>query len=174
MSITQAAITDSSEIINLVNGSYRGEESKKGWTTEAYLLEGIRIDEPTLLEYFNTPNVSLLKYTDEATGKITGSVYLEIKGVQLYLGMLSVSPLSQAKGIGKILLKEAEVFAKQHSCHAIAITVISTRLELISWYERRGYQATGNVIQFPTDVKFGIPKQPIVLIEMKKEMDLPG
>ena len=43
--ITKATLENVTEITNLVNTAYRGETSKKGWTTEANILEGIRITE---------------------------------------------------------------------------------------------------------------------------------
>jgi len=39
---------------------------------------------------------------------LQGCVYLEKRQDKIYLGMLTVSPLEQAKGIGKQLLIEAE------------------------------------------------------------------
>ena len=62
---------------------------------------------------------------------------------KLYVGMFSVSPLLQAKGIGRLLLTAAEDYAKQLNCTVLTMTVISTRHELIGWYQRRGYKATG-------------------------------
>ncbi|MEN0054828.1 MAG: GNAT family N-acetyltransferase [Mucilaginibacter sp.] len=107
MPINKASITDVPELNLLVNSAYRGEESKKGWTSESDLLDGIRIDEAMLTTYFNNEAISILKYTDDA-GIITGCVYLEVKGSKLYLGMFSVSPLLQGKGVGRALLEEAE------------------------------------------------------------------
>ncbi|QNK64741.1 GNAT family N-acetyltransferase [Pedobacter sp. PAMC26386] len=167
MQITKATLTDVPELNMLVNSAYRGEESKKGWTTEADLLGGIRINEDALSEYFSNDAVSLLKYTDEH-GKILGSVYLEVKGSKLYLGMFSVSPVLQGKGIGKSLLEAAEVQARQLNCHTITMTVISSRKELIEWYERRGYISTGETQPFEGDDKFGEIKQPIEFIVMEK------
>jgi len=167
MPVTKATITDVPELNRLVNSAYRGEESKKGWTTEADLLGGIRIDEETLTEYFSKDAVSILKYTDD-NEQILGSVYLEIKQDKLYLGMFSVSPVLQGKGIGRILLEEAEVIAKQSNCHTITMTVISSRKELIEWYERRGYIFTGEIQPFEGGGLFGEIKQPIEFIIMEK------
>ena len=169
MPITKAVLTDVPELNILVNSAYRGEASKKGWTTEANLLDGIRIDETTLNTYFEDPKIIILKNTDE-TGQITGSVYLEIRQPKLYVGMFSVSPNLQNKGIGRDLLLTAETYAKQLNCHTLTMTVISTRLELISWYERRGFKATGEIEPFHQGSMFGIPKQPIELIVMEKKV----
>jgi ribosomal protein S18 acetylase RimI-like enzyme len=169
MPISQATIADVPELNNLVNSAYRGETSKKGWTTEANLLDGLRIDEETLNEYFSNPNITLLKNTDE-TGTITGSVYLENRGSKLYIGMFSVAPLLQGSGIGRELLLAAEAYARQLNITTLTMTVISTRSELISWYERRGYNLTGEILSFHVDKKFGIPKQHIELAVMEKSI----
>lgn len=167
MPVTKATIADVPQLNVLVNSAYRGEESKKGWTTEADLLGGIRIDEETLTAYFSNDNVNILKYTGD-NGQISGSVYLEVKGDKLYLGMFSVSPVLQGKGIGRILLEEAERIAKASDCHTITMTVISRRTELIEWYERRGYLATGETQPFEGNGLFGEIKQPIEFIVMEK------
>jgi N-acetylglutamate synthase-like GNAT family acetyltransferase len=122
-----------------------------------------------MAEYLQNPNVTMLKCSDDQ-GQIIGCVYLELKEQRLYMGMLTVSPTLQANGIGRRLLYEAETVAKQLNCGAIFITVITTRCELIKWYERRGYRTTGKIIPFPTDTKFGVPNQLIELEEFEKEV----
>ena len=99
MPISKADITDVSSICALVNNAYRGEESKNGWTTEAHLLEGIRINGQTLMKYFQNPAVTILKFVEN--DKIDGCVYLETRVDKLYLGMLCVTPLLQNKALVK-------------------------------------------------------------------------
>ena len=169
MSITKATKNDVAELNKLINSAYRGESSKKGWTTEAHLLDGLRIDVETLTSYFEDPDIIILKNTDEA-GKITGSVYLEVRRPKLYVGMFSVSPLLQNKGVGRNLLLAAETYAKQLNCLTLTMTVISTRHELINWYERRGFKTTGQMQPFHHDKKFGVPKQPIELVVLEKDI----
>jgi ribosomal protein S18 acetylase RimI-like enzyme len=169
MSITKATLADASELTALVNSAYRGESSQKGWTSEAHLLDGIRIDEPTMAEYLQDADTTILKYTDD-NGQIVGCVYLQLRKQKLYLGMLTVSPTLQTSGIGRQLLHEAEKIAHQLNCRVIFMTVITTRLELIKWYERRGYQATGKIEPFPEDTKFGAPKQVIQLAVFEKNV----
>lgn len=169
MKITKATIADVTELTYLVNSAYRGESSKNGWTTEAHLLDGIRIDEAEMIKYFQDTYITILKYLD-ADGKIIGCVYLEAKGERLYLGMLTVSPLSQANGIGRQLLHQAEVVARELNCKSIYMTVIESRKELIAWYERRGYSATGEILPFHEGTRFGIPKEEIKLAVFEKEL----
>ncbi len=170
MSIHKATIGDAAELTTLVNSAYRGPVSQLGWTSEAHLLDGIRVDEETMSEYLNARDTIILKYTDEA-GKILACVYLQerVNG-RLYLGMLSVSPSLQANGIGRQLLHEAEIWATKLSCTTIFMTVITTRNELISWYKRRGYRDTGERLPFHDTKKFGIPKAEIELMVLDKEV----
>ncbi|WP_420150534.1 GNAT family N-acetyltransferase [Spirosoma sp.] len=168
ISISPATEQDVPNLNVLVNGAYRGESSKKGWTTEADLLGGIRTDEAGLRTLLRNPNVTILKYED--AGQLLGCVLLEKKGQDLYLGMLTVSPEAQANGIGKKLLVAAEKMAVEQKRRAITMTVITVRHELIAWYERRGYHATGEKQPFPDDPRFGIQKQPLEFIVMKKAM----
>lgn len=167
MPITRATLNDVAELATLINSSYRGELSKKGWTTEAHLIDGQRIDAEGLTEHMADPDALFLKNTDES-GKITGCVYLQKRGTKLYLGMLTVSPLLQAKGLGRQLLQAAEDYALSINYHTITMTVITTRLELLSWYERRGYHNTGTIIPLNITEKFGILKQPVDLFILEK------
>ncbi|MDQ6757238.1 MAG: GNAT family N-acetyltransferase, partial [Bacteroidota bacterium] len=132
---------DISELNILINSAYRGEGSKKGWTTEADLLDGIRTDEESLKNIIHHPNTFILKYSENK--KLAACVLLEKQDSDLYLGMLTVSPTLQGKGVGKSLLNAAEEKAKQLQCKKIKMTVISVREELIKWYERHGYKDTG-------------------------------
>ncbi|HZX58401.1 MAG TPA: GNAT family N-acetyltransferase [Mucilaginibacter sp.] len=171
MPITKATLADASELTALINSAYRGTSSQQGWTSEAHLLDGIRIDKPTMLEYLQADKVTMLKYTDDE-GQILACVYLEVRNDnRLYLGMLTVSPRLQANGIGRQLLHEAEVWATSLGCPHIFMTVITTRHELIAWYQRRGYRNTGKIQPFPTDTKFGVVKNdPIELVVLEKEV----
>ncbi len=153
----------------LVNSAYRGESSKKGWTTEADLLDGLRTNPDSLKQMINDPDAVILKYNNES-GSILACVYLKKKASKLYLGMLTVSPELQGQGIGKHLLASAEDHAKRTGCKEITMTVISVRSELIAWYERHGYIATGETEPFPADPEFGLPKTPIHFIVMEKKI----
>ena len=170
MPITHAATEDIPALEELLNSAYRGEASKKGWTTEANLLEGERRTDATILrQLMNTPGAVFLKNINEQN-KIEGCVFLHKKENRLYLGMLSVWPRIQAKGIGKQLMTAAEDYAKDQKCSSIFMKVISARHELIAWYERKGYRKTGETEAFPTDNKFGIPTQALEFIIMEKEV----
>lgn len=170
MSIAHTTKKDIPELVKLINSAYRGDESKKGWTTEATLLKGDqRIDIPGLTALLENPTAQLLKYTS-LEGTIAGCVYLEKQEKRLYLGMLTVSPRQQTHGIGRQLLSAAETYAREQQCPVIFMSVISVRHELLAWYERKGYYQTGETRPFPTDNKFGIPTQPLEFLILEKKM----
>lgn len=171
MKLTKATLKDIPQLVTLINSAYRGDDSKKGWTTEADLLDGIRTDAGSLEQMINKKEAVILQSFNE-NNVLQGCVYLEKRQHKMYLGMLTVSPLEQAKGIGKQLLIEAEKYAAEQKCSIIEMTVISVRTELIGWYQKRGYANTGETKPFPKDIKFGIPKQPLEFIVMQKEINL--
>ena len=167
--ISRATVHDIPALVVLVNSAYRGESSKAGWTTEADLLGGIRVNEHSLVKMINKNDSAILKCVN-GEGQLIGCVYLEKQQQKLYLGMLTVLPQLQTAGIGKTLLKEAENYALSVNCSVMVMTVISVRNELIAWYERRGYINTGEKKPFPTDPAFGIAKQPLEFIVMEKKL----
>jgi predicted N-acetyltransferase YhbS len=151
----------------LVNSAYRGDSSRKGWTTEADLLDGIRTSETGLHEMMAKKNAVILIAEEN---EIDGCVYLEKQEDSLYLGMLTVKPDLQGKGTGAALMKASELKAKEMGCNNIRMTVITVREELIAYYKRKGFKDTGERAPFPTDPKFGIPKQPLEFMVMEKHL----
>ena len=165
--IRLAAQSDIPHLVPLINNAYRGEASKKGWTTEANLVNGdIRTDIKQMEELMKTSGTAFLVYENEE-GTLEGSVFLHKKEDKLYLGMLSVLPETQAKGIGKKLMTSAEAYARQEHCGSIYMRVISARLELIAWYEKQGYKNTGQTEPFENN-KYGTANRPLEFIIMEK------
>jgi ribosomal protein S18 acetylase RimI-like enzyme len=167
--IKRASLKDAEALAKLVNSAYRGESSKQGWTTEADLLDGSRIDPETIVSHMENPDTLILKYV--AANKILGCVELNRINNALYLGMLTVQPDLQGKGIGKELLKAAEVEATEQKCNCIFMTVISVRSTLIDFYVRHGYEDTGKRKPFDfNDPRFGIPKQKLEFVVLEKKI----
>lgn len=154
-----AAAVDASAVVALVNSAYRGEGSKRGWTTEADLLGGQRTDEPKVREMIEADG-SRVELAFDAAGTLTACVHLKREpSGSCYVGMLTVDPTRQAGGLGKELLARTEELARGWGCRAMRMTVIDARAELIAYYERRGYRRTGRTEPFPSDdPRFGLPK----------------
>ena len=174
ITITIATVNDVVELVQLVNSAYRGESSKRGWTTEADLLDGIRTDEESMLQLITDPTSEVLQCRNRKN-ELLVCVNLRANIDQLYLGMLTVSPTLQGEGIGKELLRASEQYATENNFSAITMSVISIRTELIAWYERRGYSRTGETKPFPaSDPRFGIPKQALEFIMLRKKIKTDG
>ena len=168
MEILAATLDDIPQLLRLVNGAFRGESSKKGWTTEADLLEGpARTDDENLREMLAAPGATMLK-CPAGSGEIEACVYLCKRERGLYLGMLTVSPALQGAGIGKKLLQKAEEIARETASPAIYMTVFSARQELVAWYERHGYRPTGEVIPYVADHRFGVPTRDLEFVVLEK------
>jgi predicted N-acetyltransferase YhbS len=142
----------------LVHSAFRGDASRAGWTTEADLLDGQRTDEAALAEIIESDSRVML--IAEEDGEVVACCALERRvGAAAYLGMLSVSPALQARGVGRALLAEAERRAAEFGADRMRMTVIRQRADLIAWYQRLGYGRTGETEPFPYgDERFGLPK----------------
>lgn len=156
--IRPAVLGDIAALLGLVQGAYRGESARRGWTHEADLLGGQRIDAEALGAVIGDADQCLLVAEDE--GRMIGCVQVSAKdGGLAYLGLLSVDPAVQAAGLGKRLIAEAEQAAvERFAARRMEMTVIGRRAELIAYYERRGYARTGETRPFPMDdPRFGLP-----------------
>lgn len=167
--ISKADQKDIDALATLVNSAYRGEHAKKGWTTEADLIDGTRTDAAALSDVLKKPGTVILKYQRE--GAIVGCVELRINDGKLYLGMLTVEPGLQGGGIGKEMLRAAEDYARDQKCRSVYMTVITIRKELIDWYKRHGYVDTGERKPFAfNDPRFGLPKQKLEFLVLEKQL----
>lgn len=169
LEIRPASAADAPALVALVNSAYRGDSSKAGWTTEADLLGGQRIDAERIAHTIATSgNVILLH---EQNGVPVACVHLERTGHDCYLGMLTVEPTRQRGGLGRLLMESAEHWAIEHwSSRAMHMTVISQRPELIAWYERRGYRRTGEHKPFPYgDERFGLPRRDDLVFDVLRK-----
>ena len=154
-----AATADAPTLVALVNSAYRGDSSRAGWTTEADLLGGQRVDIEGLTEMMVRPgNVILLHERDHVP---VACVHLERTGEDCYLGLLTIRPTTQGAGLGRQMLEAAERWAIEHwSSRTMFMAVIVQRTELIAWYERHGYRRTGERKPFPYgDERFGLPRR---------------
>lgn len=133
-----------------VTAAYRGESSQAGWTTEATIIQGQRIDAKGVLAKINEPNGVILLAHDDA-GVLAACCEILKRDTELaYFGLFAVDPKRQAGGIGRQVLAEAERYAKEvFGVAKLEMNVIWTRDELIAWYIRRGYVKTDEKRPFP-------------------------
>ena len=162
--IRLASPNDAPALQALVQRAYRGEAARAGWTHEADLLDGERVSLAEVAALLAAPSERIL-VAEEDDAPI-GCVRVAGLGEgRAYLGMLAVEPGRQAGGLGRALVGAAEQFARDtlRASH-IEMTVIDSRAELIAWYQRRGYRATGTC-PFPLAVE-----PPLAMVVLEKPL----
>lgn len=160
LTIRDAARADIPALHALIESAYRGEASRAGWTTEADLLDGQRTDPEDLAAILADPAQALLTAWRE--DQLIGCVLIADRGDGIgYVGMLSVKPALQAAGLGRRLVRAAHAaLLERYEAKRVRISVLPQRSELIGWYERLGYIATGETLPFPYgDERFGLPRR---------------
>jgi N-acetylglutamate synthase-like GNAT family acetyltransferase len=165
MTIRKAHEADAPFIAQLINSAYRGESSRAGWTTEADMVGGERINTEGVLNLMREPRSYFLVIEEENEIKATVHLHQEHSG-SLYLGMLAVRPTEQSRGFGRELLEAIDREARDLGSREVRLTVIEIRDELIAYYERKGFRLTGNAFAFPYPGDLKIPG--LRLLEMVK------
>jgi predicted N-acetyltransferase YhbS len=130
MSFRVAVEADADALRKLINAAF---------VVEKVAIEGDRIDDARLRDFFRNGTFLLL----EEGARLSGCVYVEKRGERGYLGLLSVDPALQQKGLGRKLTAEAEAHLRRAGCRAVDLRVISARPELVPIYRKLGYVENG-------------------------------
>lgn len=155
----------------LINRSYRGAASRRGWTTEAELFDGPRINEAALRLLLRAPYTRLWCCHEPARGLVGCVCLTRPPGEVMEVSLLAVAPEEQALGVGRYLLLHADLQARHLRCTRLRLTVLAERPDLLAWYQRRGYRATGAAEPFPEAyVGAGRPRQPLHLLTLEKRV----
>jgi len=164
-----ATQADAATIVALIESCYRGDASRVGWTSEADLLDGQRTDLAEVTELLSREEGRFLMF--QRDGELAATCFIERQGKVCYFGLFSVHPPLQGTGIGRLVLEEMERFARDEwACDRVEMTVINLRVELIAWYERRGYALAGRSKPFPYgDERFGIPRRDDLRLEFMEK-----
>jgi ribosomal protein S18 acetylase RimI-like enzyme len=166
--VREASLADAEVITELIESAYRGDVSRQGWTTEADLLDGQRTDVDAVRAALSRDDIRILIATRDddrlARGPevLLGCCQIERRPPhRAYFGSFAVRPDRQNLGMGKTLLAAAERTASAlWQSRVMEMTVIAQRAELIAWYQRRGYELTGQTRPFPYDnERAGLPRR---------------
>ena len=156
---------DTEAIANLVNKAYRPEPGASGWTHESDLVSGNRINIHQVAEIMSKPDSVIL--VGLKNSEIAACLHIEKVASNSYIGLFAVNPTLQGMGIGKQLLAHAERYASENfGAERFILVVVSSRNELISFYQRRGYQRTGSVMDYSLLAGAGTPKHDNLKIEV--------
>lgn len=197
--LRQADIEDIDALEQLLNRCYRQTEGWTNEAdlvggiriTQDELASTIANPKHYLFVY---PKTTTGERDGEETGELLGCIGVDMKinagsnqssyNKSAYIGMFAVHPELQGQGVGNIILQAAETFAARHLQSAkqatdsqatdkkparLTMSILSHRPELLSYYQRRGYQLNGNKMPFPNDGNNGEPKrQDLELLELEK------
>jgi ribosomal protein S18 acetylase RimI-like enzyme len=156
-----ANTNDALQICELLNLAYRGND---GWTTERALVEGDRCSQSDIISDIQTPNNYFLVY--EIGNIIQACISVHKNENRAYIGSFAVSPELQNSGVGRTVLNLAEQFAlTRFQPEQFIMVVLSSRTELIEFYERRGYERNGIIKEYPIHLNVGLPLTPNLTIE---------
>jgi ribosomal protein S18 acetylase RimI-like enzyme len=172
MSLVPVAPPELPALAAFINAAYRGRSAEQGWAHEAGYITGQRIDADMLREDLAANRGAQLLAWREGES-LLGCVWLEPDADGVWkLGLLTVRPDQQDRGLGRTLLAAAEAHAAARGARRIGITVVHLRDALIAWYERRGYVRTGETAPFPYgDERFGVPiRDDLCFILMEKAL----
>ena len=171
LQIRDAVPGDAQGMHAVIEAAYRGEG---GWTTEGHLVDGARITLDELQAYIADPARIVLvaeRPVDEGpveeAPRIVGccTVHLPSDAPDspdatdatdatderhlAEFGLFAVDPRVQSGGIGRSLLEAAQQRLRVRGIDRLMIQVLQSRPELRAWYERRGFEPTGQVLPFP-------------------------
>jgi len=148
--IRPAQVQDADAISVLVNRAYRGDSSRAGWTTEADLLDGKRTTTSDVMALLNRHDVVIFTGWVAETLMVTLCAEWHAEAQVAHLGMIAVEPTAQNRGYGKQVILAAEQWAVERwGARATQMAVVTLRQELIAFYQRLGYRATGELKPFP-------------------------
>jgi len=169
LSFHKAELSDATAIAELVNSAYRGETSRAGWTTEADLLDGLRI---------TTPEIATLIKCDDAfvlvgvlRDQVVASIVCERLENTAKFGLIAVKPTLQNKGYGREMIQAAEAITlREWRVAGFFMSVITLRTELIAFYERLGFERSGQFEDFPENPALWQPKVEALALEYLVKM----
>jgi len=146
--IEPARATDLPALAEMIEGAYRGDHARMGWTHEADLVGGERLEEGELAALFLDPDVAIFvaRQGEDIVGCVTVT---DFPPDTARIGMLCVDPPFQSSGLGSRLLRTAELLCENLGVARARMTVIEDRASLIAWYVRKGYEPTGEREPFP-------------------------
>jgi N-acetylglutamate synthase-like GNAT family acetyltransferase len=141
--VREATIADINALARLVNTAY---------AVEHFIYDGERITPRECADLLITGKLLVL----EQDASAVGCIYVELRHDSGYLGLLSVTPALQNRGIGRSLVTIAENWFRSQGRQRAELQAINVRTELLEYYRRLGYRETGTV-PWPADVPTHIP-----------------
>ena len=136
MRVRVAGESDVAEIVRVINAAYRVED---------FFVNGNRTSEDDVRRRMGTPGVSFLVVDADVKGRLAAAVAVDVHDGRGHFAMLSVDPLEQGRGLGRLMIDEIESFCRTEGCTDLDIEVVNLREELPPFYRRFGFSEAGTV-----------------------------
>ncbi|KAK3934382.1 acyl-CoA N-acyltransferase [Diplogelasinospora grovesii] len=185
---------DAPQIQSLVQTSFRAADSRPAWTADMKLGSSFSVPVSDISSRIANPDSFILMATTTTTTSsphdsnlntkvvkvLVASIEVSYKpttGSSARLSMLAVNPSYQQSGIGRHVLAYAETYCLQtwpDRIKKIGLNALSSRQELIKWYERRGYHRTGETTPFLSReklVELGLEGEELYFVELEKDVN---
>ncbi|KAJ9138220.1 hypothetical protein NKR23_g8712 [Pleurostoma richardsiae] len=151
VSFRLATIEDVAKLETLINTAFRNDT-----TTQVFLsADHARIDVtdvPSIEAKIAQPDCAVLVATDPDGTLVAHCSVRKLEDGRAWFGMLAVDVRSQSRGLGSQVIAYAENYARREwGARRLEFDVVCTRADLIAWYTRQGYRATGETKPFPYD-----------------------
>ena len=173
LSLRTANSSDIQNLVILINQAYRTNNAAS-WTSEQGIVAGARINEQQLLHFLAQKNVRLFiaDIQDNPQQGLLGCIGLTFQQDTVEIGTFCVAAAWQNQGIGRQMLKYAEMQAQEICANlkCYEMFVLDARSELIEYYERCGYVKTAYIENYPIHANVGIPLIDLKLQQMKKSI----
>jgi GNAT superfamily N-acetyltransferase len=124
----------------------------RAFVAESPYIEGERINEESLREILAKGSFVVF----EEAGELTACTFIEPRGERAHLGLVSVDPTRQGKGLGSELMAAVENHCRQAGFREMELRFINHRTELERFYLRLGFARTG-VTESVTNHRVKVP-----------------
>jgi GNAT superfamily N-acetyltransferase len=133
VAVRTATADDIPAIVALVNAAFAVERA---------FMDRDRTNADEISQMMHRGTFFVLDAQDEG---LLAAMYLEQRdNAHVYLGMLSIQPSQQGRGLGRAMMAAAEDQARAWACTAIDIRILNLRTELPPFYLALGFVETGN------------------------------
>lgn len=157
ISVRRAVPGDAAALADLVNRAY---------AIEAFFVDGDRTDAAEIAQLIARTTFLVL----EQEGGLAAAVLVEpAPEGGGYLGMLSVAPEMQGRGLGTRLVRIAEALCEAAGHATMRLKIINLREELARWYRSLGYREVGT-----EPYQHRAVKRPCHFVWMERPIGSPG
>lgn len=132
--VRAAQIGEVAALVTLINEAY---------LVERHFVSGPRTTEDSVRPMVARQEFIVLDATVDGATHLLASARLQLTGDAGHLGLISVRPDLQGRGLGRRIIAVAESLALAAGADRMQLQVVNLRTELTDFYQRLGYRSVG-------------------------------